>query len=1111
MGFRTKRMIISSWLSVGLCAGYLPVQAGSDKTADIGSQEVFQPQSTDSYTKDIDQQEHKTIKGIVLDANNSPIIGASIVLPGTTTGTSSDVDGNFSISLPVPSEISVSYVGYKSKKIKIQDQSTLRIVLEEDAKMLGDVVVVGYGVQKKVNLTGAVEQITAKELESRPISNVSQALQGKMPNVNITFSGGEPGLGGSINVRGLTSLNGGGPLVLVDGIPGDMNRVNPNDIESISVLKDAAASAIYGARGAFGVVLITTKSAKEGKMSVTYSGYFASSSPTVSTDFMTNGYESVMLNDEAFLRVTGNTYTRYSEEDYAELEARRYDKTENPSRPWTVIKNVNGKDIYNYYGNYDWWNTFFTKNQPSWSHNVNVSGGNEKLNFMLSGNYYTKDGVMKINTDKFQSFNFRSKINAQIFPFLKITNNTQYYDKSYRYYGKEGGGNPNFVNITVHALPAYAPFNPDGTASYNTLKNNYSIGDGSIALLADGHSKGEEGIHELTTTTGVVFEPVKNLKINADYTYSQYISDDWYRSTVIKYSIQPGILQDVPNYNTDKYKQTRWLDPMHVFNAYANYSNSIGKHDFSIMGGINYENKKHSQLVASRKNLLSQDLNDLNLGTGDVEVSGGSYEYALFGAFFRVNYSFNDRYLLEVNGRYDGTSRYKKGNRFGFFPSVSAAWRISEESFFKPAKGIVSNMKIRASYGTLGNQLIGSSNTSANYYPYLSMLGMGLNNWVMDGNKTQTVSAPAPIAGNLTWEKATTSNIGLDFSLLDNRLSFTGDAYIRDTKDMLIAGETLPAVYGASSPKQNAGDLRTKGYEISISWQDQFNVAGKPFTYGATFMLGDSKSEITKFYNPTNLLSNNYVGKEWGEIWGYRIAGFFESDEEAAAWKIDQTAVGDRIFNASGEWAKLRGGDIKFVDINGDGIINKGKNTLDDHGDLEKIGNSEPRYNYGINTNFSWNNIDLSVFFQGIGKLNWYPGTNADKFWGPYSRPYYSFLPKDFNSLIWTEDNKDAYFPVLRGYEALGTSGPLGAINDKYLQNIGYLRLKNLMIGYTLPEVWMKKVGVQRCRLYVSGENLFTWTPFETDYIDPEQPIADSNGRTYPLSKTISVGLDLTF
>lgn len=1056
------------------------------------------------------QQNEFEVKGTVVDETGTPVIGANVIEKGTTNGVVTDLDGNFAFRVSNRNAVlQVSYIGYTTLEINLEGKNELQIQLKEDSQSLDELVVVGYGVQKKVNLTGSVAQVTSEELEDRPVANATQMLQGTMPNVNITFSTGEPGAGGSINIRGQASLNGGEPLVLVDGVPGDINRINPRDIESISVLKDASASAIYGARAAFGVILVTTKNAKEGKTSVTYSTFFATSKPTVSTDFMTNGYETVSLVDEAFRRATGNTYTRYTEEDMAELEARRYDKTEDPSRPWVVVKNVNGRDIYNYYGNYDWWNTVFNSHQPSQSHSVNVQGGNEKLNFMLSGNYYAKDGIMKINTDKFKSYNFRSKINAQIFPFLKISNNTSYYDSSYSYYGREGGGNGNFTYVSVHALPAYAPMNPDGTATYNTLKNNYSIGDGIFAALIDGGMRGNNGVHEFTTTTGLQLDITKHLKVNADYTYSFDITDDWYRTTVAEYSIQPGVLEEVPNYNTDQLKKEMTFDPMHVVNVYANYNQSFGKHTVSATAGINYENKKHSRMFASRKDLISDDLNDLDLATGDMLIEGGAYDYALFGFFFRANYDYNDRYLLEVSGRYDGTSRFKKGMRYGFFPSFSAGWRMSEEAFFEPAKEVVNNLKVRVSYGSLGNQAVNSS--SPNYYPYITTMGMALSNWLINGQKTQNVSAPTPVIDNLTWEKATTTNVGLDMSFLNNRLNFSADAYVRNTTDMLVPGMTLPGVFGASSPQQNAGDLRTKGYEITLNWNDQFDLKGEPFRYGVSFVLGDAVSDITRFNNPDKILTDYYEGQRVGEIWGYKIDGFFATDEEAANWKIDQSLVNTQIQSAPGEWGQLRAGDLKYVDLNGDGKISPGENTKDNPGDRVVIGNNQPRYNYGFNLNASWYGFDIAAFFQGIGRRDWYPSANADKFWGPYSRPYFSFIPENFTDLIWTPENPDAYFPVLRGYTALNGGGCLNTPNDKYIQNIGYLRLKNLVIGYTLPKKWMDKICVQNCRLYVSGENLLTWTPFMTDYIDPEQPIADSNGRSYPLSKTFSVGLDITF
>jgi TonB-linked SusC/RagA family outer membrane protein len=1042
--------------------------------------------------------------------------GVSVVLKGSSQGTTTDSQGKFAMVVPnVESVLVFSFVGYISQEIVVGNRTSINVTLETDNKALSEVVVVGYGTQKRVNLTGAVTQVQAKDLENRPLNNMSQILQGMVPNLNIAFGTGAPGSGGSLNVRGETSINGGGPLVLVDGIPGDINRINPNDVESVSVLKDAAASAIYGARGAFGVILVTTKTAKSGKTSFTYSNNFGWSTPTVSTDFLTNGYDHAKLNDEAFKRATGNTYTRYSDEDYAELEARRFDKTENPARPWTVVKNVNGKDIYNYYGNYDWWNTIFKMTEPSMQHNLSLSGGTEKINYFISGSAFQKDGIMRINTDRFNSYTFRSKINAQLTPWLKVSNNTQYFDSKYRYPGLEGGANSNFVAITVHALPAYAPQNPDGTATYNTLKNNYSIGDGLFANLLKGAAGGEKKIHELTTINSLTIDFTKTWNLVANHSYSFYIADDWYRSAVAQYSIQPGIMAAVPNYNTDQLKKTLWFDPTHVTNVYSSFNQNFGKHFLGATVGMNYETRKHQALTGARKNLLSESLNDLNLGTGEQLVYGGSYQYSLFGAFFRLNYDFSGKYLLEVNGRYDGTSRFGAGRRYGFFPSISAGYRVSEENFFEPLRGVVNNLKIRASYGTLGNQLpprFNDNPSSASFYPYISTMPVALSSWINGGQKLSYVDSPNPISTGLTWESATTSNIGLDADLLKSRLTLAVDAYIRETRDMLIPGKVLPTVYGAAVPTENAGDLKTKGYEISIAWKDQFKLAGKNFSYNASFMLSDYVSTITKYDNPNKILSSRYEGQKIGEMWGYSIDGYFKTNEEAQAYKVDQTLVNKQRLSAPGEWSKLQAGDLKFLDLNGDGKISEGANTLADHGDLKIIGNANPRFRYGMNVGASWGGLDFSALAQGIIRRHWYPGANADKFWGPYSRPYYSFIPEKFEEDVWTPDNTDAYFPILRGYTALNGGGDLNARNDRYIQNIGYLRLKNVVIGYTIPERISKLVRIPRARIYVSGENLLTYTPLRSKYIDPEQFDGDgTNGRTYPLSKTYSVGLNLNF
>lgn len=1069
------------------------------------------------------EQPKRILSGVVKDfASSQPLPGVSIVVKGTTRGTSTDASGRYSLTIPDTGGdvvLSFSFIGYEPMDVPISsNQTTANVALKESQSSLNEVVVVGYGTQKKVNLTGAISQVQAKDLENRPLNNMSQILQGMIPNLNITFTTGQPGQGGNLNVRGETSINGGGPLVLIDGVPGDINRINPADVESVSVLKDAAASAIYGARGAFGVVLVTTKTAKNGKTTIAYSNNFGWATPTVSTNFLTNGYEHTRLNDEAFLRATGNTYTRYSEDDYKELEARRYDKVENPARPWTVVKNVNGKDIYNYYGNYDWWNTIFNSSQPSRQHNLNLSGGTDKVNYFLSGSVYEKEGIMRMNTDKFTSYTLRSKINAQLTPWLKVSNNTQYFDSNYKYPGLEGGANANFTAITVHALPAYAPLNPDGTATYNTLKNNYSIGDGLFANLLKGVAGGEKKVHELTTINSLTIDFTKNWNLVANHSYSFYIADDWYRSAVAQYSIQPGILTTVPNYNTDQYKRTFWFDPLTSVNIYSAYNQTLGKHYFGATAGMNYETRKHQRLFGARKNLLSESLNDLNLGTGEQLSGGDSFQYALFGAFFRANYDYAGKYLLEVNGRYDGTSRFGEGRRFGFFPSFSGAWRISEEDFFGSARNVVNNLKIRASYGTLGNQLPPGTNqvpyntTSSNYYPYVPIMPTAQSTWINGGQKLTYVNSPNPISPDLTWEKATTSNLGLDADFLKNRLNLTVDAYIRNTTDMLIPGQVLPAVYGATVPTQNAGNLQTKGFELALAWRDQLKVAGKPMAYNVSFILSDSKSVITKYDNPNKILSSHYEGKTIGEIWGYSIDGFFKSNEEAQSYTVDQTFVNKQRLSAPGDWSKLQAGDLKFIDLDGNGKIDKGANTLANHGDLKIIGNDRARYRYGINLGASWSGFDFSLLAQGILRKNWYPGNNADKFWGPYSRPYYSFIPEKFEDDVWTPQNTDAYFPVLRGYTALNDGGDLRDANDRYIQNVGYLRLKNVVLGYTVPESLTKKVRIARARIYMSGENLLTYTPLRTKYIDPEQLDGDgTNGRTYPLSKTFSAGLNITF
>ena len=1048
-------------------------------------------------------QDNETLSGKIIDASGNAISHATVSVKGTTKVTTTDEKGMFTLNYTVGTDVvlTVSCVGYTTLDLKV-DTSKDIVVTMSDNNDLEEVVVVGYGTQKKVNLTGAVAQIDSKILEDRPVSNATQALQGAVPNLNINFTNGRPGGGGKVNIRGFASINSANaaPLVLIDGVPGNINTINPKDIESISVLKDASAAAIYGARGAFGVMLVTTKKGKEGQMTINYSNNFGSAGLTVNTDFMTSGYDAARLNDEAFIRATGNSYTGYTEEDYAELLKRKSD----PSLPWVTVQNRNGKDQYVYYGNTDWWNTFYRKRQNSMEHALTFSGGSEKIDYYISGRLYEKGGLMKVNQDKFNSYNLRSRLNAKVTDWLKISNNTQLNYQNYTYPGWNSGSdaNNNFISTTVHALPSYVAQNPDGTATYRTELNNYNIGDGIMADLLHGKSKGGEKEYEFINLLEGVVSITQDLTVTGNYTFTYNPINNFNRRTMAPWSIYPGEISYLGN---DQYTENMVTNRRHSLNLFANYNKSLGDHNFGATAGYNQELNVYGRIGGRHNNLLSEDLNDFALGTGQMELYGGARTWALQGFFGRLNYNFKDKYLVEINGRYDGTSKFPKNKRYGFFPSFSAGWRLMEESFMEPIKAHVNEAKFRVSYGALGNA------QEAAEYGYIPLLNTGNSNYITNGTKTQYLKVPTPISPDLTWERTNTLNFGLDMEFASRRLNTSFDYFIRETLDMLIPGKTLPAVFGAASPKTNAGDLKNKGWELSMSWRDQFAVVGKPMTYSVGFGLSDSKAEITRFDNKEQLLSNYYVGQALGEIWGYKTDGFFKSDEEAANWKVNQDYVDKQRLSAPGDWSRLQAGDLKFVDIDGDGVVDAGKNTLNDPGDQIIIGNNRARYTFGINLGASWQGIDVSAFFQGIGRQHWWPGANADKFWGPYSRPYYSFVPKDFEADVWTPENTDAYFPLMRGYIALNDRGSLNVKSDRYLQDLAYIRLKNLTIGYTLPQRILKPIKLANARIFASGENLWTTTKLKSDYIDPEQAAQEANGRAYPYSKTISFGIDLTF
>ena len=1060
--------------------------------------------------------QNREVSGKVLDANQQPLVGVAVLVDGTTKGVTTSENGTFKIQVPSGEAVlQVTCLGYLPQKVTVpSSRNSITIYLQEDAIMLDATVVIGYGTQKKVNLTGAVATVGSKELENRVTHSLGSMLQGSVAGLNITTSSGKPGSTPAINIRGVNSINSADPLVLIDGVVGDLNRVNPNDVESISVIKDASAAAVYGARAAFGVILVTTKngSAQDGKATVRYSGRFGWEEATTSTDYENRGYWSVYTVNKFWQADSGTNYVKYNDHDMQQLLARVNDRTEHPDRPWVVEEIRNGRKQWVYYGNYDWWDMLFQQRRPVQQHNISLSGGTKDIKYLVSGAYDRQEGIQRAHPDVYNKYNLRAKLDFRINRWATLSNNTSFFSSNYKSLG-DGSVDNTIAYSARHALANFPMKNPDGSWLYSTPYLDYKIANGRHILLNEGTHRNVDRSNDFSNTTRLVITPFKTLSITGDFTYRLYQNRNTSRSSAMNYREYP----DGPLLAYDTGAGMNQLDEVvqtrnyYSANVYANYDETFGEaHHVSATAGFNYETWSSKNVSVAGINLSSINLDDLNLATGsptEGAYGGGQNEYALAGFFARINYDYKGRYLFEVSGRYDGSSRFAPGNRWGLFPSASAGWRISEEKFWEPMRNWWDNAKVRFSYGSLGNQQV------SNYY-YIETISTGQLGYTFNGtDKANYASASNPISDGLTWETVVTYNLGFDLGFLKNRLNVTADLYIRDTKDMLTTSLTLPDVFGAPSPKENCADLRTKGYEITVSWRDRHMVAGKPFSYGISASLGDYKSKITKYKNDDMLLTDHYVGETLGELWGYRTDGLFKTDEEAARYQaqINDKAVNNRVYTSSdASAAHLMAGDVRFRDLDGNNIINNGDGTVKNPGDMRVIGNSLPRYTYSIRGDLNWNGFDFAVFFQGVGKIDWMPSANCYYFWGPYSFPTTTFIAKDFERLAWSEDNRNTYFPRRRSYQT-SSAGSMNVKTDRYLQDASYIRLKNITLGYTIP---INKRILEKVRVYVSGENLAYWSPLKrySKTVDPEVATTSAtNDCLYPYSRTFSVGVDITF
>ena len=1065
----------------------------------------------------------RMILGKVLDGLQEPLIGVSIRIEGSTTGGTTDADGNFKLRVPQEeTTLIVSYVGYLTDRIKVKPgKNNLVIYMQEDAILLDEAVVIGYGTQKKVNLTGAVTMVGSEKLENRATQSLANMLQGSVAGLNVTTSSGVPGSSPSINVRGTTSINSAGPLILIDGSISELDRINPNDVESISVIKDASAAAVYGARAAFGVILVTTKSgaAQQGKATVRYSGRVGWQAPTTSTDYETTGYWSVHTINTFWKAKNGTNYVDYTDYDMQQLLARVNDKTEHPDRPWVVEEMRNGRRQWVYYGNYDWWHMLYNDNRPTQQHSISLSGGSKDVKYLVSGAYNYQKGILKQHPDIYRKYNLRSKLDFTINHYATLSNNTSFYGSQYTFQGN-GSIDDTMGYSGRHALACFPMRNPDGSWLYGTPYLNYKVGNGRHIMLGEGSHRNTNRANDFQNTTRLVITPWKSLSLTADFTYRLYQTRNTNRSNVLYYREYPDgpLASYATGAGLNKLSESINTRNYYSANVFANYDDTFGKdktHHVSGVFGFNYETMRLKKVGASGENLTSTSLDDLNLvgqnANGEVltSVSGEQSEYALAGFFGRLNYDYKGRYLFEVSGRYDGSSRFAAGSRWGFFPSGSLGWRISEEPFFKPLSRYVDNLKLRASFGSLGNQNVSS------YYTYMRLISIsdfGGYSFGEGSSMAKYANLGAPVSSDLTWETAQQWDFGFDLTMLKNRLNITVDGYIRNTLDMLTAGIELPAVFGASVPDMNTANLRTKGYEATLSWRDQFKLGKRPIEYSLGFNISNYKSYIIKYDNKDKTFAKSYYkGMRIGEIWGFVTDGLFATDEEAQAYAKEVNLS----YMESGLTGGWKAGDIKFIDLDGDGTVDNGSNNVNDPGDRKVLGNSLPSLSYGFTGSLRAYGVDLSVFFQGTGNHYWYPHGHLMSFWGPYSYPYQTFLQKNFMDKVWSEDNPNAYFPRPMAYST--TSGPMSKVNDRYLQNVRYMRLKNLTVGYTLPVELTQKVGVEQARIYFSGENLYYWSPLKkiTKYIDPEAAISRSNDAYnetfYPWQKTFMFGVDITF
>ena len=1085
----------------------------------------------------VSQTDRINVSGQIVDAFGQPVPGASVIETGTKNGVNTDVDGKFFLRVPKGATLEISCIGYET--IKVVASEAMSVTLREDSEFLDEVVVVGFGTQKKVNMTGSVTAVDVdKAFGSKPITDVSKGLQGVVPGLTISYSTNDLDASPTMKIRGTGSINGDNkPLILLDGVEvPDLSFVNPDNVKSISVLKDAASASIYGSRAAWGVVLITSKdgSAVKDRVSITYSNNFSWNQPIGLPKYITDK-DGILAQLEEGIIAQKNV-------DGQRIEAfgMYYDMLGTGITNW--FKKYSGNlsnPVYKYGEDYEFIdgtpyyyrvsdpNKEIFKTSFSQIHNLSVNGNTGKTNYNIGLGYTKNDGTLKAaKKNDVKRYNVNLSSNTQVKKWLNLGTKVMYVEKEFEYpYGYESSNGAMGLIYYTMRFPTFFPFGiSDGSKKADGTYASESAATGEGLYFR--HGNAYVANESICSTKDQYLTIGGNMKINiapglsfyGDYTRGRYNYEN--RTMRQPYYVANWSFPKKAAVTTNDFLQRTFVNKItNTYNAYFDYVFDIQKqHNFAIKLGANAEDLRYDSQSVKVNGVQNADIPTLNLTDGKNEgiVNESLRHRATAGFFGRINYNYKEKYLLEVNGRYDGSSSFRVGKQWAFFSSASAGYRISEENFWTNIKPYVPTLKLRASYGSVGNQALES------WYPYIATMSTKTVSWIgTDMNQVSTVTTPSAINADMTWEKIRTLDIGLDAGFFNNELNVTFDWYQRRNIGMLVAGNEIVRYVGiATAPLENGGDLKTTGWELQIDYNHSFN---KDLAVYGTFTISDAKSEITKWNNTTGALNGWYEGKQIGEIWGFETDRYFNSSDLNADGTL-KAGIPDQSYIQNGSF-RFGAGDIKYKDLDNSGKIDTGKGTIDDHGDLKRIGNQLPRYEYSLRLGAMFKGFDFEVLFQGVGKRDMW--TTSSLFIPHAAGAQMNIFENQLD--YWTESNQNAKFPrpyINGAFGSLsGLPGNSGCNNfapqTKYLNNLAYLRVKNLTIGYTLPQNLTRKIFVEKLRFYFSAQNLLTFDHIN-GVMDPECTGGWSStytngidmtyaGRAMPFNRQWTCGLQITF